>query len=64
MSFPDRRRIVENNEGCAGSGESDGSVQPKGGSGKVVVRARGLEPPSLSGPGPKPGASATFATPA
>jgi ATP-dependent Clp protease protease subunit len=28
------------------------------------VRARGLEPPPLSGPGPKPGASANFATPA
>ena len=28
------------------------------------VRARGLEPPPLSGPGPKPGASTSFATPA
>jgi ATP-dependent Clp protease, protease subunit len=28
------------------------------------VRARGLEPPPLSGPGPKPGAYANFATPA
>jgi ATP-dependent Clp protease protease subunit len=28
------------------------------------VRARGLEPPRLSTPGPKPGASANFATPA
>ena len=28
------------------------------------MRARGLEPPPLSGPGPKPGASASFATPA
>jgi putative transposase len=28
------------------------------------VRARGVEPPPLSGPGPKPGASASFATPA
>jgi hypothetical protein len=31
---------------------------------KACVRARGLEPPSLTGPGPKPGASASFATPA
>ena len=30
----------------------------------TLVRARGLEPPPLSGPGPKPGASASFATPA
>ena len=28
------------------------------------MRTRGLEPPPLSGPGPKPGASADFATPA
>jgi hypothetical protein len=31
---------------------------------QTLVRARGLEPPPLSGPGPKPGASAGFATPA
>jgi hypothetical protein len=37
-------------------------ASPRGRSGGV--RARGLEPPPLSGPGPKPGASATFATPA
>ena len=32
--------------------------------GKVVMRAEGLEPPRLSAPEPKSGASANFATPA
>ena len=30
----------------------------------TIVRAKGLEPPPREGPGPKPGASTNFATPA
>src|SRR3954464_8562015 len=40
------------------------SDRPASNSGGPLVRAKGLEPPHLSIPGPKPGASTSSATPA
>src|SRR5450759_2995763 len=54
------------NESSMGLGENRARPPLRAGAAGApwVVRARGLEPPRVSPPGPKPGASASSATPA